>query len=988
MNQKIFRRILALLVFALSGITYYLTAQPSVSFWDCGEYLATAINLQIPHPPGAPLFLLLTRVVSMLPIATNIAFRMNLISVFTSAASVALLYFVIIKVIENYRGKEYSKFSDFAVIYIIAAIGALAHAFTMISWWNAVETEVYATNTFVFAGILYTMLIWNERADDVDSEKFILLVAYLVGLSTSLRLMGALTTLSIVMIIMFRKYIHDEKELKRTIYYLLAHIGIVLLLAIVLWASANSTQAPSPEEYGAFDMKFAAIIAFASIVFIGAFWKKIINWNSIYTVFFTGGILLILIYPGVVRYVPNLIAKVAGSSDTVALVCVVALFAGLGYLIYYTSKKNKPTLNLIFKSFLFITLGFTTYGTIIIRANLHPPINENAPANFTSLVTYLNREQYGDWPTFQRRFSTEDHQQAIYTNYSSDLDFLWNYQMNHMMTRYILWNFAGRESWDQDSGVNIWPFNGFGNIIGKLFGLRFAGDAAHSYYGIPFLIGLIGIYFHFRKDWKMAMVFMVLFFMITYATAYYQNQQEPQPRERIKFYGTMCFMFSIWIAVGLHNIIELLKKKFAGKSITKAAPAAVLVLAFVFIPMRLFQSNYREQDRSKDWLPWDFAYNMLQSCEPNAILFTNGDNDTFPLWYLQEVEGVRQDIRIANLSLINTPWYIKQLKNETPHGAEKVDMNLSNEEIEDIRPMRWDSREMEISAPVDSNLSQEMKRSLRIASDSASSVAPLPPIKWKMDPTLSFGDVHAIRAQDIAVLAIIQANNWKRPIYFAATCSNDSRIGLDDYVRLEGLAYQLVPTKNSGRMEMVDDSRLSRNLLHENPSYSKTFQPGFKYRGLNNPSIYFDDNHDRMIQNYRGLFIRLGIDYSTKKEYDKAVHVMDFMQDKLPFKPEKIDYRILRDVSNVYYNAHQMDKYTKLAHVIETQALKSIKENPQNINSFYNPYTILLEVYENLNEYDKAIGILQKLKVFYPNDPTINELMAKYDSLAQASKKK
>ncbi len=488
----------------------------------------------------------------------------------------------------------------------------------------------------------------------------------------------------------------------------------------------------------------------------------------------------------------------------------------------------------------------------------------------------------------------------------------------------------------------------------------------------------------------MAMVFMVLFLMITYVTAYYQNQQEPQPRERIKFYGTMCFMFSIWIAVGLHNIIELLKNKFAGKSLSKAAPAAVLLLGFVFIPMRLYQSNYREQDRSKDWLPWDFAYNMLQSCEPNAILFTNGDNDTFPLWYLQEVEGIRQDIRIANLSLINTPWYIKQLKNESPHGAEKVDMNLSDAEIEDIRPMRWDSREMEIAAPVDSNLSVEMRKSLKISSDSSSKTEQqLPSIKWKMDPTLSFGDVHAIRAQDIAVLAIIQANNWKRPIYFAATCSNDSRIGLDDYVRLEGLAYQLVPTKNTGRMEMVDDARLSRNLLHENPSYSKTFQPGFKYRGLNDPSIYFDYNHERMIVNYRGLFIRLAIDYGSKKEDNKAVQVMDYMQDKIPIDPRTIDYRFLRDISNVYYNAKQMDKYKKLAALLEAKALKTIQDDPQAAmrNSYYNPYNILLELYENLNEYSKAIGILQKLKVFYPNDPTINQLISRYDSLSHAINK-
>ncbi len=984
MNYKVFKRSIALLIFIATGIVYYLTVQPSVSFWDCGEYLATAYNLQIPHPPGAPLFLLLARFFSMLPIATNIAFRMNLISVLTSAVSASMLYFIIIKVIENYRGKDYKSFADAALIYVIAAIGALTNAFAYISWWNAVETEVYATNTFVFAAIMYIMLIWNERADEVDNEKFILLLAYLVGLSTSLRLMGALTTLSIIMLIMFRKYITDEKELKKTIYYFLVNVGIVLLLAIVLWASQTATQPPMPEEYQAFDVKFAAIIFFATVVFIGAFWKKLVHKNSIYYVLLAGGILLVVIYPGLVRYLPDLIGMISGSSNNLALITMIVIFAVLGYLIYFTKKKNKPTLNLVAKSFLFILLGFTSYVVIIVRAELNPPINENAPSNFSSLVTYLNREQYGEWPSFQRRYTTESHQQGVFTNYSSDLDFLWNYQMNHMMTRYILWNFAGRESWDQDSGPNVWPFNGVANLFGKLFGLKFSGDASKSYFGIPFLIGLLGIYFHFRKDWKMAAIFMVLFFLITYATAYYQNQQEPQPRERIKFYGTMCFMFSIWIAVGLHNLIELIKQKYSKFQIVKYSPGVVLVLAFVFLPMRLFQSNYREQDRSKDWLPWDFAYNMLQSCEPNAVLFTNGDNDTFPLWYLQEVEGVRQDVRVANLSLINTPWYIRQLKYESPHGARKVDMNLSDQDIDDIRPVRWETKTIDLPVPAVLDSSLEVRKKLALQD---TTVTWQDKVEFKVEPTLNFGDVTAVRAQDIAVLSIIEANNWKRPIYFATTCSNDSKIGLDDYLQLDGLAYQLVPYKNRGNIEMMDEGRMWKNLMEENPSYSKSFQPGFKFRGMNDKSIYYDDNHERMIQNYRGLYLRLAMHFTGHKENAKAIQVLDFMQKEIPLDYAKADYRILFDISNIYYAAHRMDRYKELASYVEKSALQRISTNPREITSYYNPYTLLLQVYENLEEYGKAIDILNKLKVFYPNDPTIEQLLSKYQSLMKAPAK-
>ncbi len=975
MNLTNIKRGLALSVFLLAGITYYLTAQPSVSFWDCGEYLATAYGMEIPHPPGAPLFLILARVVSMLPIAANIGFRMNLISVFTSAAAVMLLYLVIIKIIENFRGNSYANFSDALVVYLTAAVGSLTHAFTMITWWNAVETEVYATNTFVFASIVLLLLIWNERADKVENEKVILLIAYLVGLSTSLRLMGALTTVSIVMLIMFRKFVTDEKELKRTFYYFLAHLGLILLLAIILWSSQTPNQPPTSEEYGSFDSKFAGLIFAASVIFVGVFWKKLFTKNSIYTILITGGIILVIIYPGIVRYLPNLISKIVGANNLMAAVVIFALLASLFYAIFYTGQKGKTTINLLLKVFFFVILGFTSYGVIIIRANQNPPINENSPDNFNELVTYLNREQYGDWPTFQRRYSMEPNQQEIFTKYSSDLDFLWNYQMNHMMTRYILWNFAGRESWDQDSGPNVAPFNGAANIVGGLFGLKFEGDITKSYFGIPFLIGLIGIFFHFKKDWKMASVFLILFLMITYVTAYYQNQQEPQPRERIKFYGTMCFLFSMWVSVGLYNIIDLIKNKYITKSFSKFIPAAVILLAFVLIPMRLFVSNYREQDRSKDWMPWDFAYNLLQSCEKDAVLFTNGDNDTFPLWYLQEVEGVRQDVRVACLSLINTNWYVKQLKNEEPHGAKKVDMLLTDEEVERIGTERWQTQKFVIPVP------KSVYAQFGITDTSITNRGK---VEFEMKPTLNFGEIKAVRPQDIAVHSIVMANNWKRPIYFTSTSSEDSRIGLDQYCRLEGLAYRLVPFKNSKRSEFIDDEKLEKNLLQENPSYSKSFQSGFKFRGLNDSNIYFDDNHRGMIQNYRMIFLRLAIKYANNNQKEKASVIMEALKNKIPFSIDNTDYRFLFDISNLYAVLGNNDEYTKLSLPIEERAVKAMEANPNDVNSYYSPYNILLQIYETKHQYDKAIIILKKLERFYPNDPSIKQMELKYDSLKTA----
>lgn len=980
MDLKTSRRILGAIVFFASLITYYLTVQPSVSFWDCGEYLATAYRLQIPHPPGAPLFLLIARLFSMFPIAENIAFRMNLISVLTSAGAVLMLYWVIIKVIENYRGKEYKTFADAVVVYLSAAIGSLAFAFAYITWWNAVETEVYATNTFVFAAIVYLMLIWNERADEIDSEKFILFIAYLVGLSTSLRLMGALTTISIVMLIMYRKYVTDYNELRKSINYLLVHLGILLLLGLILWGSQTQTTPPYQEDYKAFDTRFAMFMLAASAVFIAAFWKKLIHRNSIYVILFAGSVLLTLIYPGIVRYLPNLISNLSGGTNNLTAIVWIAVFlALLIYGVYYSAKNDKRTLGLILKSFLLIFLGFMSYGVIIIRSNLNPPINENAPSTFKELVTYLNREQYGEWPVFQRRYTTDDNQRGVYTNYSSDLDFLWNYQMNHMMTRYILWNFAGRESWDQDSGVNVWPFNSVANLVGKLFGLRFAGPASKSYFGIPFLIGLIGLFYHFRRDWKMASVFLVLFLMITYITAYYQNQQEPQPRERIKFYGTMCFMFSIWISIGLHSIIGLLREKVKVNSLQKFAPVIVLGLGFLLIPFRMFTSNYFEQDRSKDWVPWDYAYNLLQSVAPNAVLFTNGDNDTFPLWYLQEVEGVRRDVRVACLSLINTPWYIKQLKYESPHGSMKVDMQITDREIDNIGPVRWDPQTIEI--PV----TPEDYKKFGVTDTSITNKGK---ISFTMKNTLTFGDIKAIRNQDIAVLAVVKGTQWSRPIYFATTCSDDSRIGLDDYLKLEGMAYRLVPYKSKSRGDFIDDNLMWKNMVEENPSYSKTYHPGFKYRGLNDSTIYYDDNHLRMLQNYRTLFLRLAYDYLDKNEKQKAIKVLDTMQEKMPVNVIPMDYRLMFDMSNFYLEAGDTVKYKQAALKVEKSALEAMEKNPRNIASYYNPYTILLRVYDNLKEYEKAKGILLKLKTLYPGDNSIKNLITHFDSLSTEQKNK
>jgi len=467
MNYKLLERIIGVAVFLISATVLFLTVQPSVSFWDCGEFIAAGYYLQVPHPPGTPFFLLLGRIFSMIPFAENIAFRVNTISVLGSAFSVWFLYLIAVMLIQNYRGKEPKNLVDGLGTYIAAAIGALSFSFSDTFWFNGVEAEVYATSTFLLAAITYLMMRWNDKADNRDNEKYILLIAYLIGLSTAVHLMSVLAIISVVMIIMFRKYVDDDEAFKKSAYILLGHIALVIVLAIALWGAQTGTNPPSPEEYQSFDSKFKLIVAGISALIIGAFWKKLFSRNSIYLQLIIGGIALFVTYPGIVKVLPGIMSSVAGNNLASEILFLVVLLGAFAYGVYYSVKNNKPTLHLVSLSLVFIFLGFATYAMVIIRANQQPPMNENEPNDFTELVSYLNREQYGDFPTFKRRFATEPHQMGVYTNYSSDLDFWWRYQMNHMMTRYLLWNYAGRESWNQDAGVNMWPFNAVGKAADR-----------------------------------------------------------------------------------------------------------------------------------------------------------------------------------------------------------------------------------------------------------------------------------------------------------------------------------------------------------------------------------------------------------------------------------------------------------------------------------------------------------------------------------------
>lgn len=957
MNQKMLHRIYAGVVFAASVLVYLLTVQPNVSFWDCGEFIASSFLMQVPHPPGTPFFLMLGRMFSLIPFGDNVAFNVNMISVLSSGFTVMFLYLTAVHLINSLNGNKKETLGESIGTYTAAAIGAFSLAFSDTFWFNASEAEVYALATFFIAFVVWMMVVWNAKADNHDSEKYLLLIAYVIGLSTGVHLMSVLVIVPIIMLIMFRKFITDEVILKKTAILFVIHSAIILVIAIGMWASQTDSNPPGSEVFKAFDKKMLLILVAVSAIFVGILWRKIFQKNSFYLPIIFGGLALVITYPGLVKYFPKYLFSIGGDSVTLNIFVILCVFAALGYLMYWASKNRKETFNLIGKAFLFALIGYTTYAMIIIRANQDPPINLNSPKTSSEVMSYLNREQYGDFPTLKRRYTQEAHQTTVYKDYSSDLDFLWTYQMNHMFNRYLLWNFVGRSSTVQDSGVD-W---------GQLF-------------GIPFFLGLLGLYYQFKKDWKMGAVFLVMFIFLGWLTAFYQNQQQPQPRERDYFYVGAFFVFSIWIALGVKGLLELIRDSIKDRKTSKIVQYAVLALAIFAVPINMLSTNYWTHDRARNFVPWDYSYNLLQSVAPNAILYTNGDNDTFPLWYLQDVEGVRQDVRIANLSLLNTPWYIKQMKNTAPHGALKIAMTMRDKDIAGIRPIQFDPKKFYL--PVTPEQFAQFG-----VTDTA--IINKGRIDWTMPNTMQFGDIKAVRAQDLCVLSMVQANKFDRPIYFAVTVSDDSRIGLDEHLKMEGLAFRLVPEKHDPRRTTALDVELMRtNLMEEPEGYSKDYQPGFKFRGINDSTIYFDSNHSRLIQNYRNSFIRLANHYYYELNDNKnAIEVLNTMETKLPRNHIAIDYRILFNISSLYFDAGDIEKGRETALDVEKSALRVIEKNPRQLQpGMYNPYQMLINIYERYNEYDKAIDLLTKLQKVMPNDASLKRRIEQYQRVSNENK--
>ncbi len=752
MSHRKVNAIIAGVIFLISFLTYLSTIAVTTSFWDCGEFIACSYILGVPHPPGAPLYILIGRIFSMLPTAADIGFRVNLMSPIVSGITAMLTYLIIVRLLMIWKGQPQTWTpSDRISVYASGIIGALAFAFSDSQWFNSVEAEVYAGSMFFTAIVIWLILKWMDHADSPQADRYLVIIFYIMGLALGVHLLNLLALPPIAMIV---------------------------------YARLHKTSAKEKDGFNEFIMmSIAAGAAFAIVMMI----------NS--------GITIGSLNIGLVKGIPSILSNFGIET----LVFLVLLLAGL---MVWSIRGKKRIASLAFSSLFLLVLGYSTYTTLYIRSGLNPAIDENNPDNPVRLVKYLNREQYGDWSITERRAP------------------LWKYQIEKMYIRYFNWQFVGKgQSLDQE-----------GRIV-EVFTLR-------GLWGLPFLVGLLGMLYHFQRDWRRAYPLFVLFIMTGLAIIVYLNQEDPQPRERDYAYTGSFFAFAIWIGIGVTALVDMIKEMAASKAEKtsrgeRSAPAGVALalsaLVFVAVPANMFKFNYHEHNRQGNYVAYDYSYNILQTCEPNGIIFTNGDNDTFPLWFLQYVYNIRRDVRVVNLSLLNTDWYIKQLRDEEP----RVPINLTDAQIDGLQAMAWQKQTVTIGVPK-ATYEQFYNDLLRL--DSTIVREENPALRLEVAPTL-YGQ--GIRVQDLMVLKILEDNKFRRPVYFAVTVSPDNKLGLDNYMRMDGLAFKILPVKINNR-RLVDPQLMWTNLDEK-----------FQYRNLNNPDVYYDDNTKSLLGNYRSAFLTL-----------------------------------------------------------------------------------------------------------------------------------
>ncbi|MCD8412814.1 glycosyltransferase family 117 protein [Tenacibaculum finnmarkense] len=942
-NYKKWNTLLGWFSFAVALITYTLTLEPTVSSWDCGEYISTAVKLEVGHPPGAPLFQMLGAFFAMFSNdPSQWAKMVNFMSGLASAFTILFMFWTITNLAKKMAIKN-GKFSKNEAIAVLGSglVGALAYTFSDSFWFSAVEGEVYAMSSFLMALLFWLGLRWEDEINTPRGHKWLVIISFVVGLSFGVHILSLLVIPSIVMLYFFKTY--KNITLKTT--------AVATLISILVLAFVFKFLFP-------FTLKFFSV---SELFFI----------NEIGLPYNTGTIIAGIILIGL-------------------------FFFGLSF----TRKNNLVMANTLILSVLFIMIGFSSWLMLPIRANADTVINENNPSSARELLAYYNREQYGDANVFYDNYYSVTHDRAqdaeqpfkddkpkyekkngkyiivnkyknIIPNYSSkhkgfiprmvnpaseqhykriagvparskrrptfleNMKFMIDYQFGYMYGRYFMWNFVGRQN-DTQGHLDIENGNWLSGIdfideirLGSQQNLPDDiknNKGRNNYFFLPLILGLIGLIYQSKND-KNNLYTLALFFAFTgFAIIFYTNPRPFEPRERDYAVVGSFYVFAIWIGFGVFALYDYLKN-YANKRTVAIGVSAVSLLA---VPVLMGVQNWDDHDRSDRYISQLNAQTYLESCDPNAIIFTIGDNDTFPLWYMQQVEGVRQDIKIVNTSLFQTAWYIDQMKKKT-YDAEPIPSQLTHEQykygtldmayhiahprfkdsIMSINNfMRWIESDNDQTYYIDEENDFREKfyptNHIRIPVNKANVLKTGLVAQKDADKILDYIDItvseQGLTKNRILMLDILNNFQWKRPIYFTGGANADEEyIWLKDYLQLDGMSYKFVPIKTSNKgKSMFSMGRIDTKKMHDNVKK-------WNWKTINNGKIYLDEQSKRNAISIRNNLMRLSEEYLKEGDSVNAKDVLDLSLYKLPIKQFE-HYSVSLEYPELYYRMGDIEK--------------------------------------------------------------------------------
>ncbi|HJV18336.1 MAG TPA: DUF2723 domain-containing protein [Sediminibacterium sp.] len=959
-------------VFLIASLVYIMTAEARGSFWDCGEFVSSCFKLQIPHPPGAPLFVILGRlfVVVFGDNPMNAAKAVNIMSALASSFTILFLFWTIThfaRRIVNLKITETPSAYQIWSIMGAGVVGALAYTFSDSFWYSAVEGEVYALSSFFTAIVFWAILKWEHQADEPGADRWIVFIFFMMGLSIGVHLLNLLTIPAIVMVYYFRR-----RESFHVSYAAIRgwFIKIILVGGVLAFIGALISAAGEASDRVAMDGTVAGLVILATLIGVGALflierWKpnEKSYYGGMYIFFVIGCVITGVVQVGVIQYS----VKLAGTFDRWFVNGAgLPFFSGFAFffllvaaLIWYgmklAAKKSWQYLSLSLWCITFMFIGYSTYITTMIRSNANPSVDMYNVDNPMSLVGYLGREQYGDFPllygqkftaqpvdmkstgmryqkshdkyielgedkkyvyaaedkmVFPRVWDASDDQYHAYyyssylnipklkdgtyersPNQVDNVKFFVGYQVYWMYFRYFMWNFSGKQNDLQ--GVytgNVRDGNwitGIPFVDNLMYGDQRAmpdtlkhNKANNKLFALPFILGLLGMFYQFKRKGDDGVVNFLMFFFTGLAIVLYLNQAGNQPRERDYAYVGSFYAFAVWIGLGVLSVRDWFSKKLS----QPVAASLATIICLLAVPVLMAQQEWDDHDRSKKLLSVDLAKDYLESCAPNAILFTFGDNDTYPLWYAQEVEGVRPDIRVINYSLLGIDWYINVLRYKVNQSA-PIDVIWSAEQIEGgkrdyalyrPKPGIPEDRYYDLYDLMKNYVGSDDPTKMEDRGDgNALSTFPVRRFSVPVDKELVLKNktinptdsvVNELRFElpkqsmlknDMAVLNIIAAAKWNRPIYFTSPSVD---LGFDQFLRRDGLSYRLVP---------VQDSRVNTDWMKERALNV------FKTGNADLKGVYFDEENRRHLNTIRSAYAELAIDLAAKGRKAEAVQVLE-----------------------------------------------------------------------------------------------------------------